>query len=87
MATTTRLLSPSRLSPINAGSTLWLSGVGKISGLKTTTSQVTLQFINQTISVIAGGVTYSLAVPDATILVVPGSTLATTDFEPDNTWL
>ena len=71
---------------IPAGDTVWFSSVGKVSGVGS--SPVTLSITGQTISWSVNGSPVTVAVPNATINIVPGATSATTTFDAaTNTWV
>ena len=71
---------------IPAGDTVWFSSVGKVSGVGS--SPVTLHVTGQTISWSVNGSPVTVAVPDATINIVPGATSATTSFDATTgTWV
>jgi len=63
---------------IPAGDYIWFSNVEKVSGLGS--SPVTVDVTNQTISFTAQGTSYSLAVPDSTIVFSPSTQKASTSF-------
>jgi hypothetical protein len=72
-------------TPIAAGNTLWFSSAFKVSGLPN--APVNLAFTNETITFAANGQTYTLAVPDAHVLLSPTATSATTTFDAStNSW-
>jgi hypothetical protein len=63
---------------IHAGDYIWFTNVEKVSGLGS--SPVTLDVTDQTISFTAKGTSYSLAVPDSTIVFNPATSKASTSF-------
>jgi hypothetical protein len=70
---------------IPAGDTLWFSSVAKIQNMPA--SGTTLDVTNQTISFTAGGVSYSLHVPDSTITLAPGTTDTTLTTDGSGNWI
>jgi hypothetical protein len=71
---------------VAAGDSVWFSSVVKVSGLGST--QATLHLASSEIDFTAGGKSYNLTVPNATITFSPTATTATTSFDvSSNTWL
>jgi len=63
---------------IAPGSDLWFTAIFRVSGVGP--SGGTVQFVNSTITFVANGVTYHVAVPDAVFTFSPTATVATTSF-------
>jgi hypothetical protein len=71
---------------IPAGDTVWFSSVGKVQGVGST--PVTLHITAQTISFSVAGAPVTVSVPDATVIISPAVTSATTTFDATtNTWV
>jgi hypothetical protein len=70
---------------IPAGDSLWFSSVAKIQNLPA--SGDTLHVTHQTISFTANGVSYSYAVPDATINLSPNTTDTTVSTDAAGDWI
>ncbi|MFO0806218.1 MAG: carboxypeptidase regulatory-like domain-containing protein [Gemmataceae bacterium] len=69
---------------IAAGNVLWLSSVAKVSNVPATGAIVHVG--DQTVSFTANGVPYSIAVPDSTLTLSPGTTNADTATNADGSW-
>lgn len=79
--TVTSITSNFNGTAIPAGSTVWFSSVGKVSGVGATTA--TIELTNATIT--SGN--FTVAVPDAVVTISPLVTTATTTFDAGtNTW-
>ncbi len=71
---------------IPGGSFIWFSSVFKASGLGSQPVRVFLR--SASLQFTAGGATYNLPVPDATITISPSATSATTSFDSSkNAWI
>ena len=71
---------------IPAGRTVWFNSVFKSSGISS--AGATIFFQGQTVSFSAGGIPYTLSVPDAAISFDPAATTATTTFDAAlNRWV
>src|SRR5262245_5453862 len=80
--TVTTISSTFNGTAIPAGSSVWFSSVGKVSGLGN--DPVTIHLTDATIT--SGS--FNVAVPDATITISPSATSASTTFDAaTNTWL
>lgn len=65
-------------TPIASGSTIWFSAVMKLSGIGT--SPATISMTNSTVTFSANGTLYTVAVPNTSVTVNPGSGTATLSF-------
>ena len=73
-------------STIAAGNTIWFDAALTASGLPAGQT-VEINVVNQTINFTAGGVPYSIAVPNSVIELTPGQTTASLSFDPgDGDW-
>jgi SdrD B-like domain len=70
---------------IPANDTLWFSSVAKVQGL--TSAPATIELSNQSISFVAGGISYQFSVPNATLTLSPSATTAVASFsDATNSW-
>jgi uncharacterized repeat protein (TIGR01451 family) len=70
---------------IAAGNTIWFNSVVTTTG-RNTAQTTKVQFVNAAIRFTAGGVAYTLPVPDGVIVYSPAATQATTTVGADGRW-